>query len=183
LAVAVTLGSCLSFGTKSRHRNELTLDDLTSAPTVDYSASLAQPILRDVTFDKLAMLPPDVRSAPELASIAVGYDLARPILYDLGVYGKVGNSTVFVTTRDRIADWDRLYWVMVRVLSEKYGCFITRRESRNNESRFTCRDGRSVVLKRQILDRMIYFYGRQYDREGRELIVQNRKVIARLPIE
>lgn len=97
--------------------------------------------------------------------------IKNPKDYEGGVYGKVGNATVFITARAKIADFDRLYWVMVKVLSEKYGCFIVRKKSSEQIVSVDCRDKRRIVLRRSAGSEWIMFYGRQYDRQGREIII------------
>ncbi len=115
----------------------------------------------------------------ELSKIAVGFGLERPQKMDLGVYGKIGKRTVFVAPRAAIADYDRLYWVMVRVLSEKYGCFIRSKVSTAKTVRFECRDRRTVVLDRDIAGSFAKFSGRQFDLLGREIVIKPRPVASR----
>ena len=115
----------------------------------------------------------------ELSKIAIGFGLERPQKMDLGVFGKIGKHTVFVAPRTVIADYDRLYWVMVRVLSEKYGCFIRSKVSTAKTVRFECRDQRTVVLDREISGDFAKFAGRQFDMLGKEIIIKPRPVASR----
>jgi hypothetical protein len=64
----------------------------------------------------------------ELNALGVG----KLEVLDLGVYGKIGPNSIFVAERSAIPNYDRLYWVMVRILSEKYGCFIRRKVDRGD---------------------------------------------------
>jgi hypothetical protein len=106
----------------------------------------------------------------------------RAQVMDVGVYGKIGNMAVFVADRKQVPNYDRLYWVMVRVLSEKYGCFITRKHVESDIVRFTCRDKRTVVMKRRISGEYSKFVARQYDAFGRDVVVTkrpNKKIASR----
>jgi hypothetical protein len=122
---------------------------------------------------------PELIRDDELAKIAAGFGLERPQKMDLGVYGKIGKHTVFVAPRRAIGDYDRLYWVMVRVLSEKYGCFIKSKVSTAKIVRFECRDRRTVVLDRDISGSFAKFSGRQFDLMGREIIIKPRPFASR----
>lgn len=107
------------------------------------------------------------------------FRLERPQAYEGGVYGKVGTATVFIAPRDKVPDYDRLYWVMVKVLSEKYGCFIKRKESNALSVNITCRDSRQIVLRRNRGEDWIQFYGRQYDKLGNEIVITPRRTASR----
>ena len=95
--------------------------------------------------------------------------------FEDGVYGKLGTAVVFITSTDIIADEDRLYWAMVKVLSKKYGCFIKRKIKDGNTQTFYCRDGRHIVMRNNIGDKLVYFYSKQYYSSGREVIVDRNK--------
>lgn len=107
------------------------------------------------------------------------WQMASTEHYGEGIYGKVGSARAFVAAKAKVPDWDRLYYVMIRVLSEKYGCFMTAKSRQNHRIHIRCRDKRHVVFNRSETDGTMQFYARQYDREGRELIVSNRRIIAR----
>jgi hypothetical protein len=128
---------------------------------------------------RLESLPPEILGDPDRACLATGFSLERPQFLDVGVYGKIGTATAFVARRSKIADYDRLYWVMVRVLSEKYGCFIRKKTNLGQTVRFECRDQRVVVLDRDISGGFAKFSGRQFDQMGREIIVKPRPVARR----
>src|SRR5262245_51164657 len=77
-----------------------------------------------LTPERATLLPFGLRQNPRLASLALAKSLENPTSYQGGVLGFLGPAKVFVTTLDHIRDDARLYWVMVKVLSEKYGCFM-----------------------------------------------------------
>ncbi len=107
----------------------------------------------------------------ERSRLALGFGLEKAQPLDAGVYGKLGNSTVFVAHRRDIPDYDRLYWVMIRVLSEKYGCFIKKKVPRDNQIGFQCRDRRMIVMQRDISGDYAKFVGWQYDQAGKEVVI------------
>jgi hypothetical protein len=109
----------------------------------------------------------------KLASLAAGFSLERPQPLDEGIYGKVGVHTVFIASSQKIPDYDRLYWVMVRVLSDKYGCFIRKKISTPRTVSFECKDRRTVVMDRDISTSFAMFTGRQYDRYGKMIDMQH----------
>jgi hypothetical protein len=128
---------------------------------------------------RLDALTPEILADPDLASLATGFAVERPQMLDVGIYGKKGSQTVFVARRSKISDYDRLYWVMVRVLSEKYGCFIRKKTDSGQTVRFDCRDKRFVVLERDISGGFAKLSGRQFDASGREIVVKARSVARR----
>jgi hypothetical protein len=114
------------------------------------------------------------------ANIALGFDIERPEVLDVGVYGKIGNATVFVAREADIGTFDRLYWPMVQVLSKKYACFIKNKSQRGNTLRFACTDRRVIIMQRNLSGGFAKFSGRQYDLAGRELLVK-RRAVASIP--
>lgn len=108
---------------------------------------------------------------------------------DVGFVGKLGPSVVFAAKRHLIPSYDRLYWVMIRILSEKYGCFIRKKIDRGELVAFKCRDQRIVTFRRRITQRYAVFKARQYSSDGREIIISNTraksspgaKVVAKWP--
>lgn len=96
-----------------------------------------------------------------------------------GIYGKKLETTIFMSTVDEIAGWTELYWAMVQVLSEKYGCFMNKKLKRGNIVAFKCSDGRTVAFQSFRKDNLVYFRGRQYDEWGRLLHVEKHRVIKR----
>lgn len=105
----------------------------------------------------------------ELRDLGVGK--LEPL--DLGFYGKLGPNSIFVADRSVIPTYDRLYWAMVRILSEKYGCFIRRKIDRGPSVSFQCRDRRTVTMARKISGRFSLLHVRQYDRFGRVIESRN----------
>ncbi len=119
--------------------------------------------------------------SPYLQRLADAYRIAKPSAYAGGVYGKVGEVVVFAAHQNQVPDFDRLYWVMVKVLSEKYGCFIIRKLSTTSKVSVQCRDLRWVVfLRGKASGGRLHFYARQYDEQGRQLVVRNHKIVQRL---
>lgn len=130
-----------------------------------------------LTPDRLAALPVSLRQQPTLARLALKQPLEDPIEYHGGVYGLVGPAKFFAASRERIKDDNRLYWIMVRVLSEKYGCFMTAKYNYGDLTRVTCRDKRQIVFWRSRNRESIQFLARQYDAAGFEIVVKNRKIV------
>lgn len=112
----------------------------------------------------------EVDIGEELRGLGVG----RLEELDLGFYGKLGSNSIFVADRSAIPDYDRLYWAMVRILSEKYGCFIRRKIDRGTSVSFQCRDRRTVTMARKISGRFSMLHVRQYDRSGRIIESRNK---------
>lgn len=115
---------------------------------------------------------------PTLDQLAAGFQMEKPVRYEGGVYGKKGHIPVFAARLADIPDYDRLYWVMVKVLSEKYGCFMKRKASTHSQVMVECRDKRRVVFHRNRGDGWIQFYGRQYNQEGKEVLIKDHRAIA-----
>mgnify|MGYP006278709897 CR=1 FL=1 len=111
------------------------------------------------------------------AKRAVPAPLQTPELYEGGVFGYLGSAKAFVARRRTIPDYQRLYWVMVKVLSEKYSCFMTAKQNRGDETWVQCRDGRQVVFWRDQSSRWIQFQARQYDQEGYEIAVRKHQIV------
>jgi hypothetical protein len=111
------------------------------------------------------------------ALLIAGFGIDGAKKMDVGVYGKIGANPVFVARKSRIPDFDRLYWVMVRVLSEKYGCFIKGKSAATTTVKFHCRDRRTVIMERSIDSEFAKFSGRQFDPRGREIIIRPKAVV------
>jgi hypothetical protein len=84
--------------------------------------------------------------------------------FENGIYGRYMDSRMFFTTAEQIPDDKRLYWAMVKVLSEKFACFMVRKRKSGDLYRFYCKDKRSVVFRKGRVGQTIHFYGRTYDR-------------------
>ncbi len=131
------------------------------------------------TPEKEAVLHPKIRNQATLKHIAINRSLKNAVPYAGGVYGKIGSAVYFAATTDVIPDWNRLYWVVVKVLSEKYGCFMRKKITHGDITIFVCADQRRVVFWRAKEANWIQFHARQFDSSWRELIVNNRRVSER----
>ncbi len=103
----------------------------------------------------------------------IGVSRVEPV--DVGFAGKMGHSVVFAAEKRLIPDYDRLYWVMIRVLSEKYGCFIRKKVDRGELVAFKCRDQRIVTFRRRLTEQYAVFKSRQYRSDGREIVISNKR--------
>ncbi len=176
LVLLSVLSSCGRFTTKASAPNDV----VTPVARLDANhLEWMRFIPENVSRSRLEVLPLALLADPDRASLAAGFALERPQFMDIGVYGKIGTSTAFVARRSKIQDYDRLYWVMVRVLSEKYGCFIHKKTNLGQTVRFECRDKRTIVLDRDISGGFAKFAGRQFDQMGREIIMRYRPVAHR----
>jgi len=128
-------------------------------------------------WSRIQSLPQDVRNHPEMSRLATYRPITEMKSFERGFLGKIGDTTIFGASRDRIADADRLYWVMVKVLSENYGCFMRGTKRSGNVFYFKCRDTRHIVFWRSEGRDWLEFIGRQYDASGREMVVDNHKRI------
>lgn len=93
-------------------------------------------------------------------------------VFENGVYGKYGSSVAFFTTIEQAPTQGRLYWVMVKVLSRKYGCFMVDKEDYKAATKFVCRDGRTIIYRYGKRNSLRYFFARQFDEQGREIIIR-----------
>ena len=103
--------------------------------------------------------------------------LSQPEAYEGGVFGYMGSAKAFVAYRKTIPDYNRLYWVMVKVLSEKYSCFMTAKQNRGDETWIQCRDKRQIVFWRDLNSKYIQFQARQFDLEGYEIAVRHHQIV------
>jgi hypothetical protein len=169
--------------------------------TIKFFCPLKRPIRMEVVATpKIAGAPPMLRGTLIallcclLESQVFGSRLEEAVSLDLnlnnlklrpfykGYYGKVGTSTLFIATRKAVPDGARLYWAIVQVLSQKYGCMMYKKINKFPYTSFLCRDGRIVVFHSRYSGEYVVFSGRQFDRKGREIVVKNRRVVARYPI-
>ena len=148
--------------------------DLMHGRSVAVALRPETPIEFEVLPERTKKLALELRADPDLARFAVRRSLEKPAEFDQGVYGKLGTSTVYMAPIHRVRSSDRLYWTMVRVLSEKYGCFIVEKNRDAERFQFRCRDGRMVVMQRKIDSRVAHFWGRQYNANGDEVKVLSR---------
>ena len=154
--------------------NRLSLDwgELMHGRAVAVNLRPESPVDFEVLPERTSKLTAELRSDPELARFAVRRSLEKPVTFDQGVYGKLGTSTVYMAPLTRVGSSDRLYWTMVRVLSEKYGCFIVEKNRNAGKFQFRCRDGRQIVMQSNIDSRVAHFWGRQYDSHGDEVVIK-----------
>ncbi len=130
-----------------------------------------------LTPDRLAAMPMALQQRPDLAHFAVSRSMNAPIAYEGGVFGTVGNAKMFVGPSTHIGNYDRLYWVMVKVLSEKYGCFMAARQNMPEKTLIKCRDKRQIVFWKSKGPGFMQFFARQFDRYGYEIVVRKRKIV------
>ncbi len=165
--------SCMTFDPEEIYGVKKRVADRQIAATVQQPALLGWLKYRPEKAARIALTGgSDVISGDhERSRLALGFGLEKAQSLDAGVYGKLGKSTVFVAHRRDIPDYDRLYWVMIRVLSEKYGCFIKKKVPRDNQIGFQCRDRRMIVMQRDISGDYAKFVGWQYDQAGKEVVI------------
>jgi hypothetical protein len=131
-----------------------------------------------VTSDRLIALPPDLRRSPDLAQLALNRALEQPQAWEGGVAGLLGTAKVYVTTTNRIKDYEQLYVIMVRMLSQKYGCLMIEKQNYGDETtRVRCRDLRQVMMWKSTGPGWIQFHARQFDRDGYEIVVRKRRIV------
>jgi hypothetical protein len=112
------------------------------------------------------------RSQERLKQIASQLPIQKLEYFETGIYGKIGSSTVFVTSTEVVKDFDQLYPSMVKVLSKKYACFITNKKNLGDRIHFFCRDKRVIVMRRKHKEKLIYFYGDQYMQDGSMVVFE-----------
>ncbi|NBQ54877.1 MAG: hypothetical protein EBU49_15025, partial [Proteobacteria bacterium] len=158
----------------SPDESRLSLDwgELMHGRSVSVKLRPESPVDFEVLPERTSKLTAELRSDPELARFAVRRSLEKPVTFDQGVYGKLGTSTVYMAPLTRVGSSERLYWTMVRVLSEKYGCFIVEKSRNAGKFQFRCRDGRKIVMQSKIDSRFAHFWGRQYDSNGDEVVIK-----------
>ena len=103
--------------------------------------------------------------------------LSNSAVYAGGILGWVGSAKAFVAPTSAVPDDHRLYWVMVKVLSEKYSCFMTGKQSAGARLLVRCADGRRVLLHRERGVDFVQFHAHQYDQEGYEILVKQHKKV------
>lgn len=168
-------GSELGYGLNVNETNK----NFTTAPRSKQTTPRQQPTKVTRTFKPTPWLPGYLQGNGRVERVIHDHIVREPVVYERGVYGKVGSATYYVSTLRQIPDWDRLYWVMIKVLSEKYGCFATGKDQIGHTQTFQCRDGRRIVFWRYKGNDWIQFHARQYDEWGNELIVDDGRLIER----
>lgn len=127
---------------------------------------------------KFSALPPDLQATPELARLAIKHSVESPHIWESGVAGMLGTAKYYITTTSRIKDYDELYVIIVRMLSQKFGCLMIEKQNYSSElTRVRCRDLRQIVLWRNMGADWIEFYARQFDRDGYEIMVKKRRIV------
>jgi hypothetical protein len=129
--------------------------------------------------------PPDnlhklIQYLPQDGGRAVSQPSTRlpvSVPYEGGYYGTRGLTKIFIAPTTKIGDYSRLYWVMVKVLSEKYGCFMVAKQYARDTTRVFCRDKRQIVFWQSRTKDWIQFATRQYDRDGFEIAVKRRRIV------
>lgn len=172
LIVVLALNSCSSADKK--RPGDLDWDDLLSNNHYSSVTPVPGGTLTNANASQSKEVPTK-KADPTLEQLAAGFQMEKPARYEGGVYGKKGHIPVFAARLADIPDYDRLYWVMVKVLSEKYGCFIKRKASTQSQVHVECRDKRRVVFHRHRGDGWIQFYGRQYNQAGQEVAIRDHK--------
>jgi hypothetical protein len=99
-----------------------------------------------------------------------------------GIIARGGYGRVFVGRRANFKELRNLYPVVVRMLSEKFSCFITEKVGQHEEVLFTCRDGRRVAVWRSENERYVAMLARQFDSAGYEIVVEKNQIV-RVSIE
>ena len=149
--------------------------------TVDSTGFKADPVevMQRINSEKLAIkrLSPTLQRSPRLASLVVKRSVTNPMIYEKGVLGRLGNAKIFIAEKKLVPNYDRLYWVIVKTLSRQYGCFMMSRVERGNTLAVKCRDKRNIVLWRSMGKDWIQFVSRQYDANGYEIMVRNKRTI------
>ncbi len=157
--------------------DELLHDDgLATATRVNYAARRVALIRED---PRLTKLHPRIRGDAVLSRLVLTRGLEEPVPFDQGAVGKADDALFFVADAAKVPSTERLYWTMVKALSERYGCFMRQKVRKADVFQFRCRDGRRVVFWRRYSRDSAEFYARQFDAQGRELIVDDHKIVMR----
>lgn len=167
------LAGCVHSGTlQLTQQPEALWDEVTQPARHSTFAPKAYLPIRLAAADALiGALPPFLQEDRPLALATAERFLTRPRPYGPGVYGKVGSSTAFLARREAVAGERELYFIMVQVLSEHYGCFMRKRHRQGRRYLFRCRDGRQVVMDPRWGEDWVEFNGYQFDRAGREIVI------------
>lgn len=147
-------------------------NDEAFSPTPGYAIEDVQ-----MTPERLGLLPTPVRGNQKLAWLALSRGVSQATAYQNGLFGMIGSAKYFATTTDKVEDYDRLYWIMVKVLSEKYSCFMVSKVNIGEQVNIGCRDHRNIVFWRSQGEGWIQFYARQFDRQGYEIKVERRRIV------
>jgi hypothetical protein len=177
---------CLGVATGCVPKEELDSDDL--EPSMEWEDILSHeasgdPIEEEGPAPSAAETAPvmskkqAIESQVERSRAALLGDIQNASPYAGGILGMKGSSKYFIATRTTIPEYDRLYWVIVKVLSEKYSCFIRAKQDIGLMTRFTCRDKRQVLFWKKKNNHFIEFTSRQFDRDGYEIQVIKKQIV------
>lgn len=125
----------------------------------------------------LSTVGADANGSSEISRLIALNSIEDPYPYAGGLLGAKGDSKYFIASLTAIPQYDRLYWVMVKVLSEKYSCFIKSKQEIGSMTRITCRDKRQVLFWKKQSGQYIEFLARQFDLEGYEIKVVRKKIV------
>ena len=143
---------CVMFSSSvsGQSRRKMFLNNLVTDSTLPFTPVAGFQVLVFPTSSRLQQLPWEIRSKPQLAALSLYHSLVKkPRRYDLGVLDERSrHHYIFVAPRKEIPSWDRLYWVMMRVMSKEYACFMVERSKSEDQMAVRCRDGRGVYMKR-----------------------------------
>jgi hypothetical protein len=118
-------------------------------------------------------------SVEKMAEVPIRQDLLQSgANYEGGLYAKDGPNTYFVIEEDKLKHENHLYWIKVKLLSEKYGCFIVNKKQSGASTLFRCRDTRRVLMHESRSESQAQVHSRQFDKRGRLLTIRNHKVVA-----
>lgn len=122
-------------------------------------------------------LAPEALRANDLAKVmqkASELNIRRLKYFEGGVYGKIDGSVYYITTLAKAPNIDRLYLLMMKMLSKTYGCFLKKRIKSAGEYHFFCRDSRMVTMSPVFGQKLVLFRAVQKDRYGNVLLVEDQ---------
>lgn len=163
--------------------DELDGDEL--EPSMEWDDLVSQDgsgAVKDASKDENSTLrrPPSGRTVLKVGRLGRAAALSaieNPAPYAGGILGTKGDSKYFIASTDVVPGYNRLYWVMVKLLSERYSCFMRSKVDVGNITRVSCKDGRQVMFWKKQNPDFIEFVSRQFDREGYEIKVIRRKIV------
>jgi hypothetical protein len=181
---AAVLAWCLALAPGCTPPEELDGDDL--EPSMDWEDLVSmehglQGADRD-TAETVAVQRPKARPAAYRPAGSLDRSVAlstieNPAPYAGGILGTRGDSKYFIASTEVVPGYNRLYWVIVKVLSERYSCFMRTKLDVGPMTRFTCKDGRQVLFWKKKNPEYVEFVARQFDREGYEIKVIRKKIV------
>ena len=103
--------------------------------------------------------------------------LVMPSPFAGGTLGMQGTSRVFVVAKSKAATEPRLQWIQVKLLSERYGCFLRARLELIENTWTWCKDGRQIIFWNRRSHDYLAFKSRQFDAQGHEIEVRRRQMV------